>query len=302
MTRIMWNTQLVAEEMKKENCELIDEYLRGDIRIKYLYEGNEYTVRWNDWCRKNRPARPHLNGGNKKRTKWTTELVAEEMKRANCELIDEYKRADVKIKYLYEGKEYTIRWHDWLRNIKPHLNRGNHNHTIWTTESVNELLKRDDCELVGEFVNVNTRIKYKYQDSIYWVTLHSWISNKARPHFCKNENENRFREYLEENNISFETQKIFDDLISPSNRKLRFDFYIPEFNLLVEIDDQTHFYMDQQIEYGKLKDKYCEEHKIKLLRIDETVTKNNFDDLLCKMIDDDIYIFKYGKLYKNVEL
>ena len=45
MTRTRWNTLLVAEAMKKEDCELIDEYVRQDIRIRYKYNGNEYTVR-----------------------------------------------------------------------------------------------------------------------------------------------------------------------------------------------------------------------------------------------------------------
>ena len=45
MSRTRWNTELVAEEMLKEDCILLDEYKRGDIRIRYEYDGNEYTVR-----------------------------------------------------------------------------------------------------------------------------------------------------------------------------------------------------------------------------------------------------------------
>lgn len=52
MSRIRWNTKLVSEEMAKENCILIDEYERGDLRIRYIYEGNEYSVRWQDWLKK----------------------------------------------------------------------------------------------------------------------------------------------------------------------------------------------------------------------------------------------------------
>ena len=68
-TRIRWNTQKVREEMAKEKCILLDDYKRGDIRIHYLYEGNEFSVRWSDWMKKDRPSRPHLKGGNRKITK-----------------------------------------------------------------------------------------------------------------------------------------------------------------------------------------------------------------------------------------
>ena len=242
-TRTKWNTQLVAEEMKKANCELIDEYVRGDVRIKYLYEGKEYSVRWSDWLNKKRPSRPHLSGGN--------------------------------------------------RNTKPHEK--------WNNEKVNELLMKDDCELVDEYKSTKQRFKYKYQDSFYWVTLDDWIHHKARPHLYINDNEQRFREYLEESEISFVTQKGFDDLKSSNNYKLRFDFYIPEFNLLVEIDDRSHISAKDQRINGKLKNEYCEEHKIKLLRIDQYVDKNDFDDALCEAIDadNDIYIFQYGRMYKQ---
>ena len=79
-------TYLVAETMNKENCELIDEYKRGDLRINDLYEGNEYTVRWSDWLNKSRPWRPHLSGGNrntKPHEKWINERVNELLMRDN---------------------------------------------------------------------------------------------------------------------------------------------------------------------------------------------------------------------------
>ena len=241
------------------------------------------------------------------RTKWNTQLVAEEMKKANCELIGEYVKQNMRIKYLYEGKEYSVRWGDWIRKVRPsrpHLSGGNRNtkpHEKWNNEKVNELLMKDNCELADEYRCTKQRFKYKYQDSFYWVTLDDWIYHNARPHLYINENEQRFREYLEESEISFVTQKGFDDLKSSNNYKLRFDFYIPEFNLLVELDDLSHLEQEDQRTNGKLKNEYCEKHKIKLLRIDKYVDKKDFDDALCEAIDapNDIYIFKYGRMYKQ---
>ncbi|KAK8835542.1 hypothetical protein M9Y10_042428 [Tritrichomonas musculus] len=68
-TRIIWNTDKVREEMVKENCALLDEYKRGDIRIRYEYEGKEFSVRWSDWMKKDTPSRPHLKGSNRQITR-----------------------------------------------------------------------------------------------------------------------------------------------------------------------------------------------------------------------------------------
>ena len=48
--------------------------------------------------------------------------------------------------------------------------------------------------------------------------------------------------WLNKNNIIFETQKKFEDCKNPkTNRKLPFDFYIPSYNVLVEIDGNQHY-------------------------------------------------------------
>ena len=236
-----WNTKLVAEEMKKENCILIDEYSNGNFRIKYTYEDKEYSVRWFDWVRKDRPSRPHLNGGN--------------------------------------------------RNTQPHKK--------WNNQNVNELLQKDDCELADQYRSTKQRFRYKYNNSYYWTTLDDWIHHKSRPHLYIITCEQRFREFLEENHYEFQTQYTFDDLKSEKNYKLRFDFYLVEFNLLVEIDDRSHLEVKDQIANGKLKNQYCIDHKLKLLRIDQSVEKNDFQKAIESIKESDIYILQYGKIYRN---
>lgn len=48
--------------------------------------------------------------------------------------------------------------------------------------------------------------------------------------------------YLEKNKIKFEKEKTFSTCKSPKNNLLRFDFYIPEFNLLIEYQGQHHYF------------------------------------------------------------
>ena len=241
MSRTRWNTNLVSEMMKKENCVLLDEYKRGDLRIKYLFENKEYSVRWNDWVRKIRPSRPHLKGGN--------------------------------------------------RNTKLHEK--------WDNEKVNELFKKENCELVDEYKNTKQRLRYKFNNSYYWTTLDDWIYHSSRPHLYINQNEQKFKDYLEKNDIEFETQQSFNCLKSNKNYKLRFDFFIPSLNLLIEIDDRSHANKEEQIINGEIKDDFCEKNQIKLLRIDTAVKEEEYDELLTKIIETNIYILRYGKLYRR---
>ncbi len=48
--------------------------------------------------------------------------------------------------------------------------------------------------------------------------------------------------YLDNKSIDYEMQKVFIDCINPdTNKKLKFDFYIPEKNIIIEFHGQQHF-------------------------------------------------------------
>ena len=49
------------------------------------------------------------------------------------------------------------------------------------------------------------------------------------------------KQLLERHDISFEQEAIFDDLRSETGKHLRFDFFLPEYDILIEYDGQQHF-------------------------------------------------------------
>ena len=85
---------------------------------------------------------------------------------------------------------------------------------------------------------------------------------------------------LEENHIKFETEKMFDDCIfEDTNRKARFDFYINN-TYIIEYDGQQHFkptggwhteesFLNIQ-KHDKIKNQYCFEHNLPIIRIPYT--------------------------------
>lgn len=90
--------------------------------------------------------------------------------------------------------------------------------------------------------------------------------------------ESQIQSLLQENNILFEKQKIFEDCINPqTQQKLRYDFYLPDCNRLIEFDGEQHYQVIeyfggkekllQQQELDKIKNEYALSHGIDLVRI-----------------------------------
>lgn len=79
--------------------------------------------------------------------------------------------------------------------------------------------------------------------------------------------------YLDENKINYIAQHTFDDCIN--KRKLKYDFYLPEYNVVIEVQGQQHYYeqsnfcmsLQEQTERDKYKERYCKEHNISYIAI-----------------------------------
>jgi hypothetical protein len=92
--------------------------------------------------------------------------------------------------------------------------------------------------------------------------------------------EGKIIRWLEDNNITYNSQYYFRDLKGINNGYLKFDFAIFEDKsktkllCLIEYDGAFHYVqtllgndLEQQQEHDKIKDQYCLQHNIKLIRI-----------------------------------
>lgn len=85
--------------------------------------------------------------------------------------------------------------------------------------------------------------------------------------------EAKIRKYLEENEISFKQEFKFNDC--RDSYPLPFDFYIEEKNTIIEFDGRQHFEdtgwfsysLDKVLKHDKIKNEYCNNNGIKLIRI-----------------------------------
>jgi hypothetical protein len=90
--------------------------------------------------------------------------------------------------------------------------------------------------------------------------------------------ENEIIIFLNETKILFEKEKSFDKCLSLKGNKLRFDFWLPEYNTLIEFDGLHHFkpvnkYRRAQKTHNstkindEIKNSFCQENNINLIRI-----------------------------------
>lgn len=106
---------------------------------------------------------------------------------------------------------------------------------------------RGDLDIIGEYKNNSTPILCKCKIcGIKWlVTPNKLTQGRCCPSCCANKlssGERMIFKYLKDNNIVFEPQKSFEDCINPkTNRLLRFDFYLPEYNLCIEFQGKQHY-------------------------------------------------------------
>lgn len=112
----------------------------------------------------------------------------------------------------------------------------------------------------------------------------------------KSNGERLVQESLIELNIKYKKEYTFDDCINPlTEQKLRFDFYLPEYNTCIEYDGEQHFIysnngwnnkenFDKTQYRDSIKNNYCKNNNIRLIRIsyvnEDKINKNYILSLL----------------------
>jgi very-short-patch-repair endonuclease len=102
------------------------------------------------------------------------------------------------------------------------------------------------------------------------------------PYCASSGGEKVIQQYLLDNNINHVREKAFNDCINPkTGYKLRFDFYLQDYNICIEYDGRQHFQKEvnkyssrrrmfdiRNIRFrDSIKDRYCQDHGINLVRI-----------------------------------
>ena len=106
------------------------------------------------------------------------EELRESMKKEECELITKYTTAKTPVYYIFEGMEYKTtptKWNSGHRAHKCKCIRYTHNY-------IKQLFANEDCELISEYQNQKSKLKYLYNEKEYEVTFNDWKYFNKRPH------------------------------------------------------------------------------------------------------------------------
>jgi hypothetical protein len=272
----------------KDEYTFLDGYKGIDIKIKVIHNkcGHEYEVTPNSFLNGRRC--PYCSGVKKKTTeqfkKEVYDLVGDEY-----EILGEYVNSytKIRIKHTKCGHIYEVTPANFLRGSKcPKCSRKK-THEQFIKEVFN--LVGNEYTVIGEYINSKNKVSIKHNKCGYeWEVYPNNFLQGTRCPICKSfKGEQKIAKYLTKFGIKFETQKTFEDL--KDRDFLRFDFYLPDKNLIIEYDGIQHYepvnfggctkeqaeenFKNQQIR-DKIKNEYCNENNINLLRIKYTDFKN----------------------------
>lgn len=208
-------------------------------------------------------------------------------------VLSEYKNSKTKIKMRHEvcGTEYEVCQNSVVYgHTRCPKCFGTPKHTQEEVQQIITDKLGPEFRLVSQYHNINKRITIEHvpMKHTFTTTLDSILKDSISCPICNESHmESLTRQYLTTHNIIFESQKRFPDC--RYKRELPFDFYISEDNTLIELDGRQHFkevpYFNQHeglIERTRrdtIKDKYCTNKGINLLRIGYSELDNLTNDL-----------------------
>lgn len=274
--------------IKNKNCGtkvLSKEYVNNSAPILMQCEcGNKYTTTWN-----------HIYTANKIRCTKCGHKIREDNHRLS---VDEVQQICSSKGYILLNKdfkrinsicvqdEYGYKYKTNLNNIKMGATPIKfHKRNPFTIE--NMCLYINENNIPVELVNKSNRtvdVGNDYLDfycsSCGNVFSATWsqitINQRYRCPDCvqiKSNLENIVEKYLIENNIQYEYQKRFDDC--RDKRCLPFDFYLPCFNTVIEVNGSQHYYENKMFwqslkdrqRVDKIKKDYCRKNNINFLEL-----------------------------------
>lgn len=156
-----------------------------------------------------------------------------------------------------------------------------------------------EYELIGPYFDkINEKsykavILHKTCNNTFKCIIHNFMHNNQRCPHCTIRPKNLIghkdskgvvliEKWLQSKKLYYEKEKRFHDLKSPLSKKpLRYDFFIPSLNLIIEFDGKQHsdtriskiFTKDKYDKihlYDDIKNKYCEINGINLIRFNHT--------------------------------
>lgn len=141
-------------------------------------------------------------------------------------------------------------------------------------------LEKDNYTLLSEYTGCRKKVEILCNkcNNSWYIKPNDFLRGKRCPycnlHKNQSSSESLIESYLLKNNIKYEREKTFDTL--KDKHKLRFDFYLEDYNLVIEYDGLQHekagWYKNEEKlnitkKHDKMKNNWCKNNDIDILRI-----------------------------------
>ncbi len=197
-------------------------------------------------------------------------------------------------KYIINGLYMIIKEGRFNEEVEVYI--GNYNDFIKSRKDTYDYCKENNIEVLSPYIGSDKKILFDFNcgHSLNWAIPPNLKKGARCPICSESRGEKIIREYCDKNNIKYDTQKTFQGM--RGNRELKCDIFIPEYNLVIEYDGEQHYRPVDFASNGekwaleefkkiqkrdKLKNEYCRENKINMLRIPYW-EKDNIDGILDK--------------------
>lgn len=267
---------------------------RTKIDIKHKGCNKEFSMRPNNFYSKKQKC-PHCYSGSKIRKLSYNEIKDRIKLQGNDEYIlldDKYINGKIKLNLLHKtcNNKIQITWNDFNTGYRCAYCAGNKklkyddlNKKIKELDNDYELVENKNDKDNYQTVHSIIHIRHLICERVFEKSFNNF-RNGQRCTLCSNEMAKskaqlNIENYLRENNIKFREEVMFDDLRNPkTNKKLRIDLYLEDYNIYIEFDGKQHYEYSKkglftrkefdEIKYrDTLKDEYCEKNNLKLYRI-----------------------------------
>lgn len=209
-------------------------------------------------------------------------------------------KTKIKLKHRFCGNTFEVTPDNFLRGSRCPFEKGIR---ISQKESMGlsqfkarvKELYGDSYEILSNYKNNRTKIKVKHKKcgNIFLIAPNHILSGEGCPYCKSSKGEISVMYVLKEYYGMKETEDFYHGYVLQN--KLHLDFYLPSFDLAIEYDGAQHYRpvdwfggkasFDKQKKRDKLKDQYCKDHGIKLIRIPYTVTTvKQIKEILSKYI------------------
>lgn len=281
-TIVEW--QIESDLVHNEEFKILQEPQSGqdNVQVLHIVCGNTISMKLNNHLKRYCKYCSRKNT----RTKDEWQYLSDEIHDSQFQILEDPKNSKSKVRILHKkcGRLLNMTMNNHINHkngCKDCSKYAHKNHHYWIVKC--KEIWNDDYLILDEVNNCHemVRIEHVVCGKISLKSMNSFIHGKRGCSHCYNDikyAEKYIERYLESIGIYYEKEKTFEDLVNPkTGRKLRFDFWIPGENLIIEVNGVQHYRpiecwggeknFQEQIYRDNTKKNYLKNNNINLLVI-----------------------------------